>query len=479
MKVVEGKEMISREHSSYLSDESGLSGSSKVLFFPENTEDVKEVLSSHNSGKNPLTVSNGKTGITGGAVPFDTDLISLEKMDRIIGLKNGRLLVEAGVSLMQIEEFLLKNDPDLFYPIDVTETSARIGGTIATDASGGRSYHYGSTRKWVSSIKVILANGEELFIPRGKFISEGARSSINEKRFDLPKIKILSVKNVAGYFIKENMDLIDLFIGNEGTLGIITEAELRLAPRPKQLLVIVAFFSSEEDAFAFFFDAEKNLKEALTFEFFDENSLHLLRGEFPVGGYRSAILFEINENEEDLLKTEELLKRHNSDLDKTWMGENRKEVEKIRDFRHKLPEIINSIIAKSRNRYPDIHKISTDIAVPQKYLRKMIDHYHAVMNREKIAYALFGHIGESHLHLNMMPEDDDQFQRAKKIYRLFIEKAVSLGGTFAAEHGVGRLKKEYLPLLYSDEEIKGMLSIKRELDPNMILNPGVMFVVSP
>lgn len=475
MKIIDDKNRIEQDYSIYLSDESKLKGNSNAIFFPENIDDLKQIIKSHYLQKNPLTISNARTGIVGGAVPFGIDLISLEKLNQIIDLKEDILHVQSGVSLAEINQFLQKEKKEYFYPIDVTETSAAIGGTIATDASGGRSFHYGSTRKWIKSIKVILPSGEELFIPRGKFLAENKKLGFLNYELNLPDIKQLKVKNVAGYYIQKDMDLIDLFIGSEGTLGVIAEAEIKLVLIPEGLFAVVIFFPTEGDGLNFFFQALGKLKTVYAYEFFDENSLKVLSKEFPVGQFESAIFLEITGTDSILDELGSIIEENNSNMDNTWFGENKKEIEKIKDFRHKLPEMINSMIASRKNTYPEIHKISTDIAVSLNQLKEMIGFYHKVLEKEKIFYCLFGHIGESHLHLNMIPDDDKEFIKAKEINKQFIQKAISLSGTFAAEHGVGRLKKEFMKYLFTEDEIKGMWEIKKQLDPYLILNPGVMF----
>ena len=373
---------------------------------------------------------------------------------------------------MPIENFLKKEKPELFYPVDVTETSSSIGGNISTDASGGRSFYFGSTRNWIKKIKVVLPTGELIEIERGREKVKDGEIEVRGKKVKVSYIKELNVKNNAGYYLKKEMDLIDLFIGNEGTLGIVTETELKLTKRIENLIVLVSFFENEDDALNFFWNLKK-LKEIFCIEYFDSNSLNLLKDFFNIPLKGGAIYFETEE--ENIDEIEELLKNSKSSIENTWAGTEEKEIEKIKDFRHKLPEIINNKIAEVKRVYPEIHKLSTDIAVNEENLSKMIEFYKKVCKEKNLNYVLFGHIGENHLHLNIIPENREEFEKGKDGVDDFVKFAVSLGGTFSAEHGVGKIKKRFMKYLYNEKELKEMVNLKKLLDPNLILGTGNIF----
>ncbi|RLD16502.1 MAG: FAD-binding oxidoreductase, partial [Caldiserica bacterium] len=374
--------------------------------------------------------------------------------------------------LNEIENFLKKEKPELFYPVDVTETSSSIGGNISTDASGGRSFYFGSTRNWIKKIKVVLPTGELIEIERGREKVKDGEIEVRGKKVKVSYIKELNVKNNAGYYLKKEMDLIDLFIGNEGTLGIVTETELKLTKRIENLIVLVSFFENEDDALNFFWNLKK-LKEIFCIEYFDSNSLNLLKDFFNIPLKGGAIYFETEE--ENIDEIEELLKNSKSSIENTWAGTEEKEIEKIKDFRHKLPEIINNKIAEVKRVYPEIHKLSTDIAVNEENLSKMIEFYKKVCEEKNLNYVLFGHIGENHLHLNIIPENREEFEKGKDGVDDFVKFAVSLGGTFSAEHGVGKIKKRFMKYLYNEKELKEMVNLKKLLDPNLILGTGNIF----
>ena len=494
MKIIEGRGNIISEYSAYLQDESKLSyGDIEYLAFPENDNDICEFLKFASSKNIPVTISNGKTGIVGGAVPLKGALMSLEKLNKIFGIKNVdneyRVHLQSGVVLSDLVRYS-ENDSfsseKLFYPVDVTETSAHIGGTASTNASGERSYKFGPTRNWVRKIKVILSDGNILNIERGKIIAENYKLDIklsdwNIKTIDIPKYKMPDVKNAAGYYAKQNMDLIDLFIGSEGTLGIITELELALIKKPENIMSLLAFFNTENDAFNFFFSAVKELKTAVVFEYFDNGAFELLRpkiAELPKDK-NFAVFFEteITDNSINDISSiiEKLLNKNNSSMDNTWGGFEKKDIEKIRDIRYKIPETINETIAKRKQKYPDIHKISTDMAVPADKFAEMVSYYRLKLEPLKMQYTLFGHIGENHLHMNIIPKDHEEFTKAKELHLDFAKKAVSFGGTVSAEHGIGKIKHQYLEVMYGKEGIEQMIAVKKILDPKLVLNRGDVF----
>lgn len=496
MKIIEGKENIISGYLPYLQDESKISfGEIEYLAFPENETELCQFLKLCTEKNIPVTVSNGRTGVVGGAVPLKGALLSLEKLNKIFEVKKSgeeyRLRLQAGVILNEIYQFLENanfalGEEKYFYPVDVTESTARIGGTVATNASGERSYQYGPTRNWVRSLRVILSDGNILDMERGKIFALGYDLEIKFangtlKKIKIPHYKIPQVKSSAGYYARENMDLIDLFIGSEGTLGIVTEVELALAKKPENILSLLAFFNTENDALNFFFSAKKELDTVMVFEYFDSGAFTLLKPKVPElpENKNSAIFLEVKFNDSTLDRIsstiEKMLKENNSSLDNTWGGFEKKEMEKIRQIRYSIPETINETIAKRKQKLPVLHKISVDIAVPEEKFLEMIAYYKAKLEPLELEYTMFGHIGENHLHLNILPREEKEFILAKNLHLDFAKKAVSLGGTVSAEHGIGKIKHQYLEVMYGKEGIKQMVEIKKILDPQCLLNRGNLF----
>ncbi|MFH0925848.1 MAG: FAD-linked oxidase C-terminal domain-containing protein [bacterium] len=232
----------------------------------------------------------------------------------------------------------------------------------------------------------------------------------------------------------------------------------------------------------------KKLREKvdiLAMEYFDTNSLRILRekkkennsiAETPPSA-TTALLVEVAYNNEEELeqiyeKISEGLTRCNSSIDETWGAFDEKEAVKIKEFRHALPEAINEIIRRCQINDERIHKVSTDMAVPEDSLVKMLSFYNDNLKKEQLRYAIFGHIGDNHLHVNILPNTFSEMEKAKSVYLQFVKKTVELGGTISAEHGIGKIKAAYLNLLYTDKDIEEMRTIKRGLDPYWLLGRG-------
>ena len=150
----------------------------------------------------------------------------------------------------------------------------------------------------------------------------------------------------------------------------------------------------------------------------------------------------------------------------------RRDLGRLKVFRHALPETVNNMIAEMKKRDPDIHKVGTDMAVPDERLSDIVAFYRDILAREKIRHVIFGHIGNNHLHVNLIPENKEQLARAKSVYETFAKRAVEWGGSVSAEHGIGKLKRQYLRVQFTAQEIERMRAIKKTVDPESLLNPG-------
>jgi len=165
-----------------------------------------------------------------------------------------------------------------------------------------------------------------------------------------------------------------------------------------------------------------------------------------------------------------LLEAHHALTDQSWFATNEQDHAKLREFRHALPVLMNEWFARHNQR-----KVSTDMAVPDEAFAGMLRFYQDALRGGDLRYTIFGHIGDNHVHVNILPRNDDEAERAWAIYRQFIRRAVEVGGTISAEHGIGKLKREYLRELYGDEHLREMAALKRAFDPAGILGRGTMF----
>jgi len=466
---------------SYLEDSSNLKGGfASEVVLPSKIEELSEFIKEANAKKKPVTISGGGTATTGSRIPFGGSVISMEKFNAIseISPSEMRARVQTGVFVEELK--FACEQKGLFYTSHPTERAASIGGTIATNASGSRSLKYGPTRKYVNRLKMVLPTGDIIEIKRGdKFLSSGdsqiALPSGIIIDIPMPSYKMPNVKNSAGYFVCPGMDLIDLFIGQEGTLSVIVEIELGLEKKPERILSSFLFFDEECSAWSFAQDARSE-NGILSIEYFDSNSLELLRaGNTNVPANKKAAIFfeqEITLDGEDavLERWSDLISKNKSTMDDAWVAMNESDAELFTKMRHSIPDAINDIYRKS-----GYSKLSTDIAVPDNKFREMLDFYMDSFKGSGLSHAIFGHIGESHLHVNMLPRSPEEDVRARELSMTFVKKALSLGGTVSAEHGIGKLKHKYLEAMYGRAGVLEMAKIKKAFDPNCILGLDNIF----
>lgn len=525
------------EIQSFLSDASHmLEGQAERVVFPENVEEVAEILREATATQTPVTVSGAGTGTVGGRIPFSGIVLATDKLKQIKSIVRderggGSAVAEAGVMLSDFQRFV--ESEGLFYPPDPTERSCFLGGTLATNASGARTFKYGPTRNYVERLKIVLATGEVIDLRRGDLRADSSgrikiplspsaiptsRDSYRFIEAQLPTYQMPRTrKHAAGYYVAPEMDLLDLFIGSEGTLGVIVEAELKLMPRPEGLLSGVVFFSAEESLMAFVRQtrslsvANRNTSgeasqlgamvekafevstrrpissraaevqngnpiEARALEYFDRESLKFLRQKYETIPNEAvgAIYFEqeTNSTSEDSVMQSWLaiLEAHNALIDASWFATNAQDQAGLREFRHALPVLMNEWFARHCQR-----KVSTDMSVPDEAFGLMLKFYQDTLGGSGLRYTIFGHIGDNHVHVNILPRNDEEATKAREIYLRFVKRAVEVGGTISAEHGIGKLKRDYLRLLYSEAHLREMAALKLAFDPAGILGRGNIF----
>ena len=514
------------EIQSYLSDASHMrDGRAERVMFPETAAEVADVLREASVSKTPVTVSGAGTGTVGGRIPFAGIVLATDKLNEIKSVAHkhpgGRAVAEAGVRLADLQRFV--ESENLFYPPDPTERSCFLGGTVGTNASGARTFKYGPTRQYVQRLKIALTTGDVIDLRRGDVsasltgqlevpLGAGRLLKAQLPSYHLPQTR----KHAAGYYVAPGMDLIDLFIGSEGTLGVVVEVEVSLLPKPVGLLSGVVFFKSDEDVLSFVAEArklslanrqadtasrlaplmEKALEvtdrsgktsassdddrsatlDARALEYFDSESLNFLRQKYETIPSEAvgAVFFEqeTTSASEELLLQEwlTLVERHEALADDSWFAVNEPDQVKLREFRHALPVLMNEWFARHQQR-----KVSTDMSVPDEAFPEMLAFYRDTLRASNLRYTIFGHIGDNHVHVNILPRDDEEGAKARAIYLQFLKRAAALGGTLSAEHGIGKLKRDYLPLFYSEDQLREMVALKRAFDPAGILGRGNIF----
>ena len=475
----------------YLSDQANLKGSCDCVYIVDNNEEISKIISTANDQDISISVCGNHTSLTGSSLPVSGWVLSTENLNKIIEINTNELyaIVQPGVMLRELQEILAEKG--LFFPPDPTEDSCFVGGMISTNASGARSFKYGATRESIEELEVILPTGQLINLKRGNPIQGKLfRLKISADKFisfELPPdIKLINVKNAGGYYLREDMDPIDLFIGSEGTLGVITKAKLKLKPVPKNYISLVIFFDNLSKSFTFLHTirtiSKSNSKtetniQARLIEFFDKNSLNLLKDKFPDIPDNAVAAFWIEQETKDeesygflLNEWDSILSKSNIDTEYVWFGVDQRDRSKIINMRHTLPLLINDIIMKN-----NVRKLGTDIAVPDHLFMNFYNDAIAETEKTNLKYVAFGHFGDSHLHLNILPTNEEEAEIGKELYSHLCSIAINLGGTFSAEHGVGKTKVDYLRLMVGDSNIKFMQKVRKIIDPKQIFGVGNLF----
>jgi FAD/FMN-containing dehydrogenase len=446
----------------YLEDASGMHGQAEKAFAPSTTSELREIVSAAVAGRIPLTVAGAGTGLTGAAVPDGGWVVSLNRF-RKLEIQAGKARCGVGLSLQELQDEAAKTGQ--FFGPNPTEYSASIGGIISTNAGGARSFCFRSVRHHVLGMEVTFMNGETKWLQRNEAVP-----------FPFTPVRQpATTKNSAGYYLPPGLDWINLLSGSEGTLGIITEVDLQLLPTAPAILSGVVFFSSDADSLNAV-DEWRSVPRLRLLEYLDGASLDFMRpkhSDIPAGA-RAALLIEqdlASESDDEVDLWVDRLTRHRALADDSWFGFAANERERFRAFRHALA---SSVVERvRRNGMP---KIGTDFAVPIERSRELLAYY-----RQRCAeafpdkYLIFGHIGDANVHLNVLPDSLEESRLGEKLMYEMAQFAVSLGGTVAAEHGIGKNKRDLLRLMYSPEEIESMKHVKRTLDPLWLLGRGTIF----
>ena len=420
-----------------------------AIVFPKSTEQVQAVIKLANEHQLVLTPSGGRTGLSAGAVASNGEIvISMDKMNKIgrFFAADRMVEVEAGVITEQLQQFA--EEKGLYYPVDFASAgSSQIGGNIGTNAGGIKVIRYGLTRNWVLGLTVVTGKGEILELNRGM------------------------IKNATGY------DLRHLFIGAEGTLGIVTKAQIKLERAPQNLTVMV-FGLEEFDHVMHVLSAFQSQLDLTAFEFFDKVALDKL---MATGNVQRP--FETSSNYYALLEFEapyepimdKAMALFEQCMENGWvvdgvMSQSLAQAAELWKLRENISETI-SVFTPYKN----------DVSVLISYVPEFIKEIESVINANypNFETCWYGHIGDGNLHLNILkPEDlskDEFFEKCRTVNDLVFATVQKYGGSVSAEHGVGMTKKPYLEYSRSHCEIEYLKALKEVFDPNGIMNRGKIF----
>jgi glycolate oxidase len=449
--LVDKEEMVDYSHDEFsLSD---ISQFPEVVIKPCSAGEIAEILKLANRENIPVTPRGGASGLCGGCVPsYGGILLSLEKMDRVleVDMANQMAVVEAGVRLMDFYEAV--EETGLFFPPHPGEESAMVGGVIATNAGGARAVKYGVIRNYIRGLEVVL--------PSGKIIRPGGKL----------------MKTSTGY------NLVNLFIGSEGTLGIITQATIQLMPTPEVTRSLIIPYDDLEKAIESvpYLIHHKILPLAVEFvprEVIDITA-KFLKKQWPVSVGKVFLFIIIDAASEDELdnmsETIADICMEKEALD-VFVADNPKKQEQVLEIRSKIYEAIKA------------HTLEImDIVVPRAEIAHHVKRVHEVSEELEIWLPTFGHAADGNVHTHIMkaryengtivslPEKEWKNKLAKVREELYRD-CRKRDGNISGEHGIGIVKKPYLSYVLSEEEISLMRGIKDHFDPNHILNPGKIF----
>jgi D-lactate dehydrogenase (cytochrome) len=463
-----------------------------------------------------------QSSVTGGATPNGEVLLSLARQDRILESGSEYVRVQAGLSLRTLREVLALEDK--YYPPVPSYDGATVGGVIATNAAGPATFKYGATRSWVQALTVVLVSGAVLDIERGQCnahqdgyfeIDEGTRLL----RFPIPSYKMPQVpKCSAGYYAAPHMDLIDLFIGSEGTLGVITEATLRVvAPRPEICVALVPCLNEAQALVLTRTLRELSLTTRQThdhrgldvsaIEYMDARSVKILREDGS--DKRNHITLKPDAQTLLLIQLElgpEWVERAYDDLAQALepdapdvplvqfvrileqsgrleetelvMAHDWGRIEQVYALREAVPNGVNTrVLHGKQKQHASITKMAADVIVPFDHLETMIQIFRKGFEADGLDYAIWGHASDGNMHPNLLPRSLNDVLLAQQVILEGGRAVIALGGCPLAEHGVGRnpTKQALLTDLYGDSGLRQMYAVKRGLDPEWKLAPGNLF----
>jgi D-lactate dehydrogenase (cytochrome) len=441
-----------------------------------------------------------QSSLTGGATPRGEVVLSTRALNAIGPPEGHTVRAGAGVPLATLQRTMAASG--LYYPPVPTFDGACIGGTIATNAAGAATFKYGSTRDWVSAMTVVLASGEVLDIERGTVSAspdgwfevestDGRVARVPVPSYRMPDVAKLS----AGYFARPDMDLADLFIGSEGTLGVIVEAELRLVPLPRRLVALVR---CEGDGQAIALTgilrnaaadrSDEHSLDVSAIEYVDARALGavpdeaLARARVPRPAPGSVLLLvqiEVPRDEDGVLEQFQAALATAGVAGDPIVAAPADErgAERLFGLREAVPASVNQLVAGAKARgHPDIEKTAADPVVPFGRLADSIALYRQAFESRGLDYAIWGHVSDGNLHPNLVPRSLEDVRRGREAILEIARGVIALGGAPLAEHGVGRslLKQRLLRELYGDEGIRQMQAVKKALDPAGKLAPGVV-----
>lgn len=416
-----------------------------MVAFPRNKEQIIRLMKLANEELFPVVPRGAGAGFTGGALAVEGGLvISLHKMNRILTIDEENLTVDVEPGVITSDIHCAVEERGLFYPPDPASSDyCSIGGNIAENAGGPRAFKYGVTEQYILGLEAVM--------PTGELVNAGGRT----------------IKNVAGY------NLLKLFIGSEGTLGIVTKAVLRLIPKPKSERTARLFFSDVDSAARTVSAIISAKVVPATIELMDDGSLAAVRdflGADIDPAYRAMLLVRVDGYpsacEEEIRQVAEIAKANDcAELAIAASPEEEQEIWRIR-------KNLSPAVGKMANT-----KMNEDVVVPRSRIPDLMRVAAEIGEKHGVLIVNFGHAGDGNVHVNFMYDRFDPAQREGVVAGVaeLMKAVVEMDGAVSGEHGIGIMKSDFLGLQYDEPTLEVMRTLKRTLDPNNVLNPGKIF----
>ncbi|MCY8438794.1 glycolate oxidase subunit GlcD [Bacillus haynesii] len=416
-----------------------------AVIAPRSKEEVSQIVKICNTHRIPIVPRGSGTNLCAGTCPTEGGIVLLFKhMNQILEIDEENLTITVQPGVITLDLIHAAEEKGLFYPPDPSSMKiSTIGGNINENSGGLRGLKYGVTRDYVMALEIVLANGD--------IIRTGGKLA----------------KDVAGY------DLTRLFVGSEGTLGIITEATLKLIPAPETKKTVLALYQDIDSAAQTVSNIIAHKIIPTTLEFLDQPTIQVIEDFAKIGlpvHAKAVLLIEQDGTEEavrrDIAVIEEICKKGNAVSVQTAQTES--EAENLREARR------TALSALARLKPTTILE---DATVPRSEIAEMVKAINTIAEKHQISICTFGHAGDGNLHPTCTTDvrNSEEMKRVEQAFEDIFKKAVELGGTITGEHGVGEMKAPYLELKLGKAGIAAMKSVKQALDPNNIMNPGKIF----
>jgi glycolate oxidase len=418
----------------------------EAVVHPETTEQVSRILRIADESRIPVVPRGSGTGLAGGSLPIQGSIcLNLARMNRIIEISAADTLAVAQPGVITFELQKTAGESGLFYPPDPASVyQCSIGGNVATNAGGPRCLKYGVTGDYVLGLEVALAGGQVLRL--------GGRT----------------IKDVAGYNLKQ------LFVGSEGTLGVVTEITLRLISKPAAQRTALAAFPRLTDACVAVGEVLRAGVIPLVTELMDQGTTRAVE-EFKhlnlPTDVEALLLVAVDGDEEQTKRDVELVAGilRRSGAREVRHAQSAQESEALWEARRSVSPAIARL---ARN------KLGEDITVPRSQIPAMVERLQRIGRSNNLGLVVYGHIGDGNLHPTILCDrrDAEMMKRVERAAGEVLEASVALGGTLTGEHGIGIFKRQYISMGIQPEALEWMKAVKRLFDPHGIMNPGKKIV---